>query len=392
MKKLTVIFLLALNLMVQGQDKTLSDSAQISLLTCAPGEELYSAFGHTGIRVTDFTQDFDVVFNYGTFDFEQPGFYTNFIRGRMLYCLAVDRYDNFRQQYIYEGRRVEEQILRLSSEDKKKIFASLYENAKEENRNYRYDFFWDNCCTRPRDVFERVLGNRLSYNYAVLDSNLTMRDALKPWVANKPWVDFGFDLILGLPCEIPATPRNQTFIPSALQKLIQGALLDGAPLVESTHTIVDLPYLPKKFEGIHPLLVTIGIMVFGLLLIFVERIKKTHFWWFDFLLFFTTGLLGTFFICMWLFTEHYSVPKNLNVLWLLPSHLPVAFYLLRKQKPQWMSVYFMLTFLSLIIQLITWGRLPQPYNIAVLPMIVLMANRALRIFLFFKLQQLGERK
>ncbi len=392
MKRILFIYLLFFTHIAIGQERTLSDSAQISLLTCSPGEELYSAFGHTGIRVTDFKNEFDVVFNYGTFDFEQPGFYTNFIRGRMLYCLAVDRYDNFRQQYIYEDRRVEEQILNLNTEDKKKIFAALFENAKEENRNYRYDFFWDNCCTRPRDVFEKALGDRLTYDYTVLNSDMTMRDALKPWVANKPWVDFGFDLILGLPCEVPATPRNQTFLPSALQTLIQGATMDGKPFVQEEKVIVDLPFSPKKFEGIHPLLVTLAIMMFGLLLIFFERWKKTHFWWFDFTLFFITGLLGTFFLGMWFFTEHYSVPKNLNVLWLLPSHLVVSFYLLRSHKSKWLSVYFILTFVSLIILLATWGRLPQPFNIAVLPMIVLMANRALRIFLYFKLQQIGERK
>lgn len=392
MKKTLFIALLFLAQITIGQDRTLSDSAKISLITCSPGEELYSAFGHTGIRVTDYINDFDVVFNYGTFDFEQPGFYTNFIRGRMLYSLAVDRFDNFRQQYIYEGRRVEEQVLNLTPTDKKKIFAALFENAKEENRNYRYDFFWDNCCTRPRDVLEKSLGNRLTYDYSLLDSNMTMRQALKPWVANKPWVDFGFDLILGLPCEVPATPRNQTFLPSALHTLIKGTTIDGQPFVQTDKVIVDLPFSPKKFEGIHPLLVTIGIMVFGLLLIFVERMKKTHFWWFDFTLFFITGLLGTFFLGMWLFTEHYSVPKNLNMLWLLPTHLVASFYLLRNNKPKWLSAYFVITFITLIILLASWGKLPQPFNIAVLPMIVLMANRALRIFLYFKLQQISDRK
>jgi hypothetical protein len=392
MKKTLFIALLFLAQITIGQDRTLSDSAKISLITCSPGEELYSAFGHTGIRVTDYINDFDVVFNYGTFDFEQPGFYTNFIRGRMLYSLAVDRFDNFRQQYVYEGRRVEEQVLNLTPTDKKKIFAALFENAKEENRNYRYDFFWDNCCTRPRDVLEKSLGNRLTYDYSILDSNMTMRQALKPWVANKPWVDFGFDLILGLPCEVTATPRNQTFLPSALHTLIKGATIDGQPFVQTDKVIVDLPFSPKKFEGIHPLLVTIGIMVFGLLLIFVERMKKTHFWWFDFTLFFITGLLGTFFLGMWLFTEHYSVPKNLNMLWLLPTHLVASFYLLRNNKPKWLSAYFVITFITLIILLASWGKLPQPFNIAVLPMIVLMANRALRIFLYFKLQQISDRK
>jgi hypothetical protein len=132
MKRILFIYLLFFTHIAIGQERTLSDSAQISLLTCSPGEELYSAFGHTGIRVTDFKNEFDVVFNYGTFDFEQPGFYTNFIRGRMLYCLAVDRYDNFRQQYIYEGRRVEEQILNLNTEDKKKYLPHYSKMLKKK--------------------------------------------------------------------------------------------------------------------------------------------------------------------------------------------------------------------------------------------------------------------
>src|SRR5690606_20603691 len=136
----------------------LSDSSRISLLTVAPGEELYSAFGHTGIRVTDFKNEFDVVFNYGTFDFEQPGFYSNFVKGKMLYMISANNFDDFVSEYIYEKRSITEQTLNLSVHDKQEIFAYLYNNLLPENREYYYDFFWDNCATRPRDVFESVLG------------------------------------------------------------------------------------------------------------------------------------------------------------------------------------------------------------------------------------------
>ena len=99
----------------------LSDSSRMSLITCAPGDELYSCFGHSAIRVTDYRQGFDIVFNYGTFDFNQPGFYVNFVRGHMIYMLGVDRFDEFRSQYIYEQRSVYEQELNLSNADQVKV-------------------------------------------------------------------------------------------------------------------------------------------------------------------------------------------------------------------------------------------------------------------------------
>lgn len=144
--------------------RDLSDSSRITLLTVAPGDELYSAFGHTGIRITDYKNNFDVVFNYGTFDFEQHGFYTNFIKGKMRYMISTDRFEDFMAEYAYTKRSVTEQELNLTAEDKQKVFAFLYTNALPENREYYYDFFWDNCATRPRDVFEKVLGNRLQYH------------------------------------------------------------------------------------------------------------------------------------------------------------------------------------------------------------------------------------
>lgn len=364
----------------------LSDSSQVTLLTCAPGSELYSAFGHTGIRVTDFSNGFDVVFNYGTFNFAQPGFYTNFVRGKMLYMLSVDRYEDFRDQYIYEERRVDELVLDIEAKDRKKIFAFLYENAKPENRDYRYDFFWDNCATRPRDVFEKTLGNRLQYNYSVLDSTKTMRQTLHEYVWNRPWVALGFDLILGLPCDIKATPRHQMFLPDRLQTLFASAQLDGRPLVKENRVVLDLPSAVKPYQGITPIAITFGFLVAGLLMGFWERFRQMHFWKADATLFVFTGLLGLFFLAMWAFTEHYSTPKNLNVLWLLPTHLVAGFFLFKKQKPSWLIWYFGFTAVWTILLLATWKWNPQPYNLAVLPWMLLLANRALRIVVSLKLE------
>ena len=363
----------------------LSDSSRITLLTCAPGAELYSAFGHNGIRVTDYKENWDVVFNYGTFDDSQPGFYVNFVKGRMIYSITYESYPDFMQEYIEEKRGVIEQELRLSATDRKEIFHMLYVNALPENRNYPYDFFWDNCATRPRNVFENVLGHRLQYHNdsCGFEKNKTMHDMLRLYVHDRPWVDFGFDMILGLPCEVPATPRNQTFLPDYLAKMFGCATVDGQPFVTQTKKILDYP-LPKIDTAIYPIYLTIILLLIGLILTLTEQKRQVHFYGFDFLLFFLMGFLGLFFISLWIFTIHYCVPKNLNVLWMLPTHAIVAFLLLLKRKPVWLGYYFLCTFSLMVILLITWKWNPQPYNYAFVPLIVLLALRAYTIYNYQK--------
>ena len=365
----------------------LSDSSGISLLTCASGEELYSAFGHNGIRVTDYKEGWDVVFNYGTFDDQQPGFYVNFVKGRMIYSITYDNYKDFLSEYVQEKRGVVEQDLRLTPEERKKIFQVLYTNALPENRIYPYDFFWDNCATRPRDVFEKVLGSRLQYytDSCGFQQNKTMHDMLRLYVHDRPWVDFGFDLILGLPCEVRATPRDQTFLPDYLAKLFACGHVDGQSFVTQTRTIVDAP-LPKIDIGFRPVHLTLILLLLGLIATFIEWKTNRHFFGFDFVLFLVAGFFGLLFASVWAFTTHYSVPKNLNMLWMIPTHLIVAFLLFKKQKPRWLKYYFLATFILMIILLLGWRWSPQPFNLAFAPFIILLGLRSLSIYLNYKKQ------
>ena len=190
MKRILLAFIISnFSFLILHSSPTLSDSSRISLLTCSSGEELYSAFGHTGIRITDYKNNFDVVFNYGTFDFDQPGFYSNFVKGKMRYMIGTDHFSDFHDQYTYEKRTLVEDEMQLSVEDKQKIFAFLYNNALPENREYYYEFFWDNCATRIRDVFEKILGNRIQYDTdkAHFEKNKTMHDMLRVYVWKRPW-------------------------------------------------------------------------------------------------------------------------------------------------------------------------------------------------------------
>lgn len=358
----------------------LSDSSCISLLTVSSGDELYSAFGHTGIRIIDYKKNFDIIYNYGTFDFNQPNFYTNFVKGKMRYRISVDRFEDFIEEYTYEKRSVAEQTLNLTALDKQKIFSFLYTNALPENREYFYDFFWDNCATRPRDVFEQVLGNRLQYhtNNASFETNKTMHDMLRICIGNRAWVDYGFDLVLGLPCEVIASPRDQTFLPAYLAKYIGCATVDNKPLVIKEESLLSFP-TPTIETGFHPIHLGLILAVLAVITWIIEQKRKTHFYMFDFVLFTLMGLLGTFILSLWLFTAHYSVPQNLNMLWLVPSHLVVATLLLMKKKPKWLKVYFTGTGMLMILILICWQWLPQPYNIAVMPLVLLLLLRSLLI-------------
>lgn len=361
----------------------LSDSSRITLLTCSPGEELYSAFGHNGIRVTDFKNEFDVVFNYGTFDFNQPGFYTNFLKGKMRYMISTDRYEDFFSQYNYEKRSVTEQELDLNADDKIKIFTFLYNNALPENREYYYDFFWDNCATRIRDVFEKIIGQRIQYHTELhgFEKNKTMHDMLRVYVGNRPWVDYGFDLILGMPCEVEATPRNQTFLPDYLAKYFDCATVDGKPLVTIKTTLLSFPP-PKVDVPFKPIHLSLLLVFIGTVLWFIEINRKTHYYSFDFLLFFSVGLLGTLFLSLWLFSSHYSVPENLNLFWLIPSHLIFSFLLLFRKRVYWLKYYFGATALIMVLLLVIWKWIPQHYNIAAMPLVFLLFLRSSSIALY----------
>src|SRR5690606_31625041 len=125
---------------------------RISLLTCTPGSELYSVFGHSALRVVDSNAVTDIVYNYGTFDFNDPNFYSKFVRGKLNYYLSTEYFRDFVYGYRLEGRGITEQVLLLTAEEKLALKKFLRENLKPENRHYAYDFFLDNCTTRLRDL------------------------------------------------------------------------------------------------------------------------------------------------------------------------------------------------------------------------------------------------
>lgn len=136
-----ILLVLSVNIKAKTSEIILSDSAKISLLTCSSGSELYSIFGHSAIRVKDVRNRLDIVFNYGTFDFSEPNFYPNFVRGRLNYILSASHFEDFKYAYIEENRSISEQILNITKDEKQHLLDSILINYMPENRYYRYDFF-----------------------------------------------------------------------------------------------------------------------------------------------------------------------------------------------------------------------------------------------------------
>jgi Domain of unknown function (DUF4105) len=361
---------------------TLSDSARISLITCAPGQELYSCFGHSAIRITDYKQGFDFVFNYGTFDFEQPNFYLNFVRGHMIYMLGVDRFEDFRLQYLSEQRSIIEQEVNLSNEDQKRVFDFLSNNAKEENRSYRYDFLFDNCSTRIRDVFEKNVKG-IHFDYSTFTEKKSFRDLINDYSEQAPWSQFGMNLLIGLPVDRQATPAQMCFLPDYLSRGFDHATINGKPLCQKIVTILSIPEQKQEVAFIDKIT---PVVVFGLLLVlfliigYVEFKQQQHYYWIDYVLLFAVGLMGTLFFVIGNFTEHTTTQWDLNIIWALPTHLIMGFVLPFRKHTKWVLNYFFFSAIICMIMIVGWKIMPQKFLFANILIAAIMAIRCYSIY------------
>jgi len=333
----------------------LSPEAQISILTCNPGEDVYSIYGHTAIRVSDPALNLDAVFNYGLFSYDTPNFMYRFAKGQTDYLMGGEKFKGFLPQYEEERRSVYEQVLNLSPEGKNQLFQALLINVRPENRMYRYNFFMDNCATRVRDMIEKNAGVNITFP----DNHPTdtYRDLIKKFHHSIWWIDLGIDLLVGKKADEPVTSYGQMFLPEYLMDQFAKAeiTVDGKiqPLVLETRTLKefpnskqnsDLPW-PSVFFGIIFLLVA-GISIRGAL-----RGKSTT--RLDYLLFGLSGFAGLIIGWFTLYSEHPAMSPNYNLLWAFPPNLLFAvLWTVKKWRTKirsyfWLSgVVLMLSFLS----------------------------------------------
>jgi hypothetical protein len=384
LKKLSLILLLlvaSVQAQAQLEGTRLSPAAKISLITCSPGDELYAIFGHSAVRVNDPAAGLDIVFNYGTFDFNEPGFYIKFIRGKLNYKLSIAYFQDFAYSYTQDNRSIYEQEFNFTEAQKQQYWQFLMTNYLPENRFYLYDFFFDNCATRIRDGVEATFPQQVAFNIDHLDQNMSFRNLIDLYLPPQPWSDFGIDLALGAPIDRKATPYEYMFLPDYLSEGFASATLlqDGqqVPLVGEPRVIFQNTPMPASATSLfNPVLV--WWLFFGIVLVItvLDYKRKTRSRTFDVFFFLITGLLGVLLFLLWFATDHQAAANNFNLLWALPTHVVAAAFLARPVLPNWLRMYMLVTAALAGITLLLWLVWPQQLHTAVFPIALALALRA----------------
>ncbi len=354
----------------------LSDSAFASLITCGPGNDFYTTFGHTALRICDSARKTDIVFNYGTFDFNTPHFYLKFSRGILQYQLSISHFNSFMAEYVYEGRAVSEQRLLLTQEELERLYDALMENYLPKNRYYPYDFFIDNCATRVRDQIESALVGRHFYRSECSRENLSFRQLLHPPMEQKlEWWKFGIDLVLGARCDLKATTLQYMFLPEHLMVQSDTGRFEGTrqPLAEPPHQL--LPERRKELSDSFPpdIVLWAVLLVYGILSLSELLKKRTTCIGkvADTLLYTATSLLSLLIVFLWFFTAHYCTKWNLNLLWANPLFICMLF----RRKRSGITIPLILYIccgISLFILLFQW---PQAIPMTALPLMLTLMLR-----------------
>jgi len=357
----------------------LSPHSEISIITLGPWQgELYSAFGHSAIRVYDPQYPFDAFYNYGVFSFDQPNFYLNFARGHLNYKLDVDPYIPWRDYYISYNRFVHEQILNLNAEQKQKVFDYLYWNSMPENQYYLYDYFYNNCATKLRDVIKIALKDDVQFDSTFIKTDYTIRQLTDIYLKHQPWGDLGIDICLGLPMDKHASPYEYMFLPDYVEQSFDHATIRNdsvtLPLVKATIPVYESQ--PEEIPGsvLHPFVVFALFLVLTIFITIRDIKNRKLSKWFDAIAFTVVGLVGLLLFCLWTVTDHRAAARNLNILWAMPLHLVfIPLYLMSKKIA---TTYFKGIAILIALLLLTWSWLPQQLNVFLIPLIVALGIRA----------------
>ncbi|MBV3865465.1 DUF4105 domain-containing protein [Phocaeicola coprocola] len=354
---------------VQSQS---TDSIRFSLLTCAPGTEIYSLFGHTAIRYENYTRRIDVVFNYGMFSFNTPNFIFRFVAGETDYQLGITPYSYFEAEYAMRGSSVYQQVLNLTQSEKERLLTILENNYLPENRIYRYNYFYDNCTTRARDKIEECIEGKVVYPDSL--SGKSYRSIVHEFTAGSPWDEFGIDLCLGAEADKEINKRQQMFSPFYMKYYASNAYIVDAggtrrPLILDETKIVDVE--PEEVQPgfiLSPLMC--GALFLALCVVMAWGQWKTQrIWWgWDIVLYGLQGLAGCIIAFLFFFSVHPTVGSNWLLILFNPIpllYLPFMVYKAVKRKKDYYHVGNMV-YLTLFITILPFCG--QEFNLTVLPL------------------------
>ncbi len=390
-KKLLYLSLILVHILfistVKAQKITLSESAAISVLTMGPGTNLNDSFGHSAFRISDTNQNIDLVYNYGVYNFDTPNFYLKFIKGQLMYQLDRTDFSLFYKHYSDQDRWIKEQVLNLTIIEKQEVFDFLQNNYLPENRKYIYDFFFENCATRIRDVLASVLKNKLVFDKNFVTNTHTFRQLIQRNVHWNSWGSFGMDLAIGAVVDRNASSWEHQFLPEYIFKALEKSQIKRS--LGATDLVKKTSILNKKTakEKSETLLVSpfflISLLAFIILgVTFKDYQNNSRSRWMDSGLYALTGMIGVFLLLLWFATDHFATQNNYNLLWAVPLSLFFVIEIAKRNPKYWLKKYVMFQILMLLLLSIHWITGVQSYPVVLLPLLIALSIRYIFIFKF----------
>lgn len=387
LKKIVLLGILVISSFGFSQDTVLSSTSKISLLTVGPGNEVYAKYGHSGFRIQDPTIGIDRIYDYGGFDFEAPFFIWKFARGKLDYHMSGYQTIDFLNAYKRGNRWVLEQTLNLSQDQRNELFKFLQNNYRKENRNYRYDFLFDNCATKIPEVLKDGLGDQLQFNYEHLENHFTFRELIHQNLEENDWQTFGIDLALGSIIDKKATPWEHQFLPLYVSDQMSNTKINGKNFVANeVYLTPEKTQIKGEMFILKPLFWLVLLMILVVTITYFDHKKSKRTSWLDFSLFLITGLAGLLIFFLWFLTDHTFTKDNFNLLWAFPVNLMIAFILAKTKTPaNWVIKYLwvLLTFIGITVVL--WL-----FKIQIFSPLIIFILIALAIRYLFLINSLGK--
>jgi hypothetical protein len=354
------------------------DSTEIFLVTCLPGRDVTTIYGHSAIRILKTSAGLDSVYSWGVYDFSTPNFAWTFAKGRLKYRIDGDSYSRFLQEYFLEQRSVISQKINLTNEEKKLIILMINNNMKPENKFYLYNFIYDNCSSRVRDIIEKTIGERLLYPKEYINEQPSFRGMINKAQEPMPWYTFGTDLLIGTSGDKKADFRNQMFLPEDLMKNLSLMMIKSSdtiiPLLQKPETVLDFEPTNKTYKIFFPPLFMFGILFTIILILSFLNKWRNIIDFTDKLFFFVFSVLSILMVFFNFFTDHQAMKMNLNIVWLNPFIIIAFITLFTKSKhPIWFRIVFLITSSFLL----SIAILPQSMNLAFIPIILIIILRSL---------------
>jgi|TARA_B110000305_G_scaffold165830_1_gene183376 hypothetical protein len=383
----TFLFFLSTTLVGQTEDYT------VSILTIGPGNSLNDSFGHSAIRVQSKTKKYDLVFNYGIYDYNDPRFYSNFIKGYLKYSLGVSYFENFKSSYIANDRYIKEQVLSLPNDLKEKLVDKLIFNSKPENKDYFYDYFNNNCSTVIKDIIKGLLSQYDYHNtYESVTSNKdSYRSLIYENINKNSWGSLGIDICLGSYIDQQIDSEKNTFLPEYLFEYLNSSYYsysNNDKKIEKVKLIENIIFINKVKDvekSTFNIFLTSPLFIF--LLIFTalfllnyrnKKNKKIHLALES--IHILTSFIGCLLLFLWFFTDHTTAAFNYNLLWANPINFILLINVLNKK---WKIAYLKLLLLSLILIVLHSITGVQVFNISLYPLFLFLAFRYLQLIKFY---------